>query len=55
MLHLKCKYQHRHYQQHHQQYPREEVEEFFHEMDRDFDGRLSFEVTDFYVSMDARF
>ena len=23
---------------------RAEVEEFFHEMDRDFDGRLSFEV-----------
>ena len=26
---------------------RAEVEEFFHEMDRDFDGRLSFEVLDF--------
>ena len=28
---------------------RAEVEEFFHEMDRDFDGRLSFEVLDFIV------
>ena len=44
-----------HQQYHHKVYystdhPRAEVEEFFHEMDRDFDGRLSFEVPYFIYS-----